>query len=230
MADFHGLDFNPVPGNADTVAEAARRCAAAATRLEGVSPPGETPDWAGPSAQALADRAGRAAAGLAAVPGDLRAAAAILDDWAGTLLAHHRRAEEFDGRAAAARRAIVGAEDDVERAETEAQFSPGAGAELPAARTRLADERRNLDRVLAEARELERAHASEAARVAARLRALGDGAPLPEAPDFRTLATRLETFSAAGRELGVTVAKTPVAPVAPPPGAVGAFAAALGGR
>jgi hypothetical protein len=40
----------------------------------------------------------------------------------------------------------------------------------------------------------------------------------------------LETFSAVGRELGVTVAKTPVVPVTPPPGAVSAFATALGGR
>ncbi|NBH02787.1 hypothetical protein GTY80_05880, partial [Amycolatopsis sp. SID8362] len=50
------------------------------------------------------------------------------------------------------------------------------------------------------------------------------------APDFRGLATHLESFSAAGRELGVTVARTPVHPVTPPPGAVSAFAAALGGR
>jgi hypothetical protein len=230
MAEFRGLGFDPVPGRADAVAETARRCAAAATRLGEVSPPAGIPEWAGRSAQALADRAGQAGTGLAAVPGELRAAAAILDDWAGTLLAHHRRAEELDSRATAARRAVVDAEDDVERAETEAQFSPGAGAELAAARTRLAGRRQDLDRVLAEARELERAHASEAARVAARLHALGDGAPRPEAPDFRALATRLETFSAAGRELGVTVAKTPVTPVPPQPGAVSAFAAALGGR
>ena len=84
--------------------------------------------------------------------------------------------------------------------------------------------------VLAEARELERAHTSEATRVAVRIRALGDGAPLPSVPDFRGVATHLQTFSTMGRELGVNVAKTPVTPVTPPPGAVGAFAAALGGR
>ncbi|SFW84474.1 hypothetical protein [Amycolatopsis australiensis] len=230
MTEYPGLGCNPVPGRPDAVAEAARRCTAAAARLEETPAPGAIPEWAGPSAQALADRARRAAAGLADVPGALRAAAAVLDDWAGTLAAHHRRAGELDSRAAAARRAVRDAEDDLERAETEAQFSPGTHQQLTAARARLARQRDNLDRVVAEARELERAHATEAARVSDRLRALGEGAPLPSSPVCPGLATHLETFSAAARELGVTVARTPVAPVTPPPGAVGAFAAALGGR
>ncbi|WP_410633037.1 hypothetical protein [Amycolatopsis sp. cmx-4-83] len=230
MADFRGLGFDPVPGNPDAVAEAARRCTAAAARLREIRPPGEIPDWAGPSARALAERAGRAATGLATAPEAMEAAAGVLDGWAGTLVAHHRRAEELDVRAGAARRAVVDAEDDVERAETEAQFAPGTAGTLAAARTRLADRRQDLDGVLTEARDLERVHAIEAARVADRLRALGDGAPLPSAPDFRSLGRHLETFSAAGRELGVTVARTPVAPVTPTPGAVSAFAAALGGR
>jgi len=105
-----------------------------------------------------------------------------------------------------------------------------APADLAAARARLTARRDDLDRVLAEARDLERAHHTEATRVAERLTALGDGTPLPEAPDFAGVATHLEAFSAAGRELGATVAKTPAVPVTPPPGAVGAFAAALGGR
>ncbi|MEU0797729.1 hypothetical protein ABZ342_47335 [Amycolatopsis sp. NPDC005961] len=230
MAEFRGLGFNPVPGHPDTVAEAARHYAAAAARLEQARTPGEIPEWAGKSAQALADRAGRAATGLAAVPEALRAAAAILDDWAGTLVAHHRRAEDLDRQATAARQALTTAQDDVDQAETEAQFSPAAQPNLTAARARLATRQDDLDRVLAEARELERAHTTEAARVADRLRALGDGSPLPSAPDFPAVTTHLETFSTVGRELGVTVAKTPVAPVTPPPGAVGAFAAALGGR
>ncbi|WP_370962347.1 hypothetical protein [Amycolatopsis sp. cg9] len=230
MTDFRGLGFDPVPGHPDAVAEAARRCTEAAARLREIRPPAEIPEWAGPSARAQAERAGRAATGLAAAPDAMDAAAAVLDGWAGTLVAHHRRAEDLDVRAAAARRAVVGAEDDVERAETEAQFSPAGAGNLTAARARLADRRQELGRVLAEARDLERAHATEAHRVADRLAALGDGTPLPSAPDFRGLATHLESFSAAGRELGVTVARTPVTPVPPPPGAVSAFAAALGGR
>lgn len=230
MAEFRGLGFDPVPGRPDAVSEAARHYTSAAAQLGETPSPGEIPEWAGPSAQALADRAARAATGLAAVPEALRSAAAVLDDWAGTLVAHHRRAEDLDRRATAARRALTAAQDDVGQAETEAQFSPAAQANLTAARARLATKQDDLDRVLAEARELERAHATEAARVADRLRALGDGAPLPTAPDFPAVATHLETFSAVGRELGVNVAKTPVVPVTPPPGAVGAFAAALGGR
>ncbi|MEU8634035.1 hypothetical protein AB0C38_17810 [Amycolatopsis sp. NPDC048633] len=230
MAEFRGLGFDPVPGRPDAVSEAARHYTAAAAQLGEAPSPGEIPEWAGRSARALADRAARAAAGLAAVPEALRAAAAILDDWAGTLLAHHRRAEDLDRQATAARQAVTTAQDDVEQAETEAQFSPATQPNLTAARTRLTARQDDLDRVLAEARELERVHTTEAARVADRLRALGDGAPLPSAPDFRGVTTHLETFSTVGRELGVTVAKTPVVPVTPPPGAVGAFAAALGGR
>jgi hypothetical protein len=230
MADFRGLGFDPVPGRPDAVSEAAHHFSAAATRLGEAPSPAETPEWAGRSAQALADRAGRAAAGLAAVPEALRAAAAILDDWAGTLVAHHRLADGLDRRAAAARRALTTAQDDVDHAETEAQFSPATQPNLTAARARLTEKQDALDRVLAEARELERAHTTEATRVADRLRALGKGAPLPSAPDFPSVTAQLETYSAIGRQLGVTVAKTPVVPVTPPSGAVGAFAAALGGR
>jgi hypothetical protein len=230
MAEFRGLGFDPVPGSPDAVAEAARRCSAAAVRLDDTAVPGAIPEWAGPSARALAERARSSAAGVAALPAALRSAAAVLEDWAGTLLGHRRQAEELDRRAGRARRAVVEAEDAVEQAETTAQFSPTTAPEAAAARARLTARRDELDRILREARELERAHTAEAARVAGRLRALGDGAPLPSAPGFRQLTSSLETFSAAGRELGVTVARTPVAPVTPPSGAVGAFTAALGGR
>lgn len=230
MAEFRGLGFDPAPGSPDAVAEAARRCSAAAARLGEIPVSADIPEWAGPSARALAARARQSAAGVAALPGSLNAAAAVLEDWAGTLLAHRRQAEDLDRRAARAQRAVVDAEDAVEQAETTAQFSPAAAPEADAARARLAARRDELDRVRREGRDLERAHTAEAARVAGRLRALGDGAPVPESPGFRPLTTALAAFSAAGRELGVTVARTPVAPVTPPPGAVGAFAAALGGR
>ncbi|MFJ1758967.1 hypothetical protein ACIOD2_01540 [Amycolatopsis sp. NPDC088138] len=230
MAEFRGLGFDPVPGSAEAVADAARGCVAAAAKLGEAPTPGEIPEWAGRSAQALADRAGRTRAGLAAVPEALRKTAAVLDDWAGVLADHRRQAEDLDTRAVTARRAVVGAQDDVERAETTVQFSPGTQGELTEARASLTTAQRELDRLLDQARDLERLHSTEAARVAERLRALGDGGPLPTAPDFRSLATHLGTFSQAGRDLGVTVARTPVAPVTPPSGAVGAFTAALGGR
>ncbi|WP_103349006.1 hypothetical protein [Amycolatopsis sp. CA-128772] len=230
MAEFRALGFDPAPGSPDAVAEAARRCSAAAARLGDIPLPAQLPGWAGPSAQALAERARRSAAGVATLPDSLREAAAVLEDWAGTLLAHRRQAEDLDRRAVPAQRAVVEAEDAVEQAETTAQFSPATAPEAAAARARLADRRTELDRIRREARDLERVHTAEAARVAGRLRALGDGAPLPSAPAFPQLTTALATFSAAGRELGVTVARTPVAPVTPPSGAVGAFTAALGGR
>lgn len=230
MAEFRGLGFDPVPGSADTVAETARRYATTATRLEDIRSPGAIPEWAGRSAQALAARAERAAAGLAATRDALRAAAGVLEDWAGTLVANRRRAEDLDRRATAARQAVTAAHDDVERAETEAQFSPATQPNLTAARARLTARQDDLDRVLAEARDLERAHRTETTRVAEQLSVLADGAPLPQTPGFAEITTHLETYSAVGRELGGTVARTPEAPVTPPPGAVGAFAAALGGR
>ncbi|QKV73625.1 hypothetical protein [Amycolatopsis sp. Hca4] len=230
MAEFRGLGFDPAPGHPDSVAEAARRCAAVATGLAEIPTPATIPEWAGRSAQALADRAGRAAAGLSATREALRAASEVLESWAGTLLANRRRAEDLDRRAANARRAVASARDDVEQAETEVQFSPVTQPNLAAARSRLADRQNELDRVLTEARDLERAHHAEATRVAERLTALGDGGPSPETPDLAGIATHLETFSAVGRELGAIVAKTPAVPVTPPTGAVGAFAAALGGR
>lgn len=227
MADFRDLGFDPVPGRPDAVAEAARRFATTAARLEEIRSLGAIPEWAGRSAQALTDRAENAATGLAATREALRAAAGVLEDWAGTLAAHHRRAEDLDRRAAAARQAVTAARDDVERAETEAQFSPATEPNLVAARARLAARQDDLDRVLAEARDLERAHHAEAARVAGRLTG---GTPRPEAPDRASITAHLETFSAAGRELAVTIARTPSDKVTPPPGAVSAFAAALGGR
>ncbi|MFJ7214830.1 hypothetical protein [Amycolatopsis sp. NPDC098790] len=230
MAEYRGLGFDPVPGNPDTVAEAARHYTDTATHLAQIPSPGEIPEWAGRSARAQADRAERTAAGLATTREALRAAAGVLEDWAGILVANHRRAEDLDRRAIAARQAVTAARDDVEQAETEAQFSPATQPNLTAARARLTARQDDLDRVLAEARDLDRAHRTEAIRVAERLTALGEGTPLPETPVFAGITTHLDTFSAAGRELGVTVAKTPVVPVTPPPGAVSAFAAALGGR
>ncbi|WP_033262270.1 hypothetical protein [Amycolatopsis vancoresmycina] len=230
MAEFRGLGFDPAPGSPDAVAEAARRCSAAAARLGDVPAPSDLPGWAGPAAQALAERARQSAAGVAELPRSLREAAAVLEHWAGTLVAHRRQAEDLDRRARTAQRAVVDAEDAVEQAETTAQFSPAAAPEAAAARARLAARQDELDRVRRAARDLERAHTAEAARVAGRLRALGGNEPMPSPPPFRQLTTALENFSAAGRELGVTVARTPVTPVTPPSGAVGAFTAALGGR
>ncbi|RSD21366.1 hypothetical protein [Amycolatopsis eburnea] len=63
MTDFRGLGFDPVPGNPDTAAEAARRCTGTAARLREIQPPGDIPEWAGltatPDVTDTADDLGR---------------------------------------------------------------------------------------------------------------------------------------------------------------------------
>ncbi len=242
MPEFRGLGFDPVPGDADAVEAAAQRCSEAAAKLDAATAIRiEMPrEWEGDAAGTVAARAAAARTALEPAPAVLRATAGILTTWAGTVVAGVRRAEQLDRRALALRRALTDAADAVEIAETAAQFAAGAAmaqAELAAARARHEDARRELDRVLEQARALEAAHRTEASRVEDRLRALGEpGADLGEAPDgtasFAEVTSGMERFSLLGRELAASLARAPGPAVTPPSGAVGAFAAAvsLGGR
>ncbi|KZB88670.1 hypothetical protein [Amycolatopsis regifaucium] len=242
MPEFGGLGFDPVPGDADAVADAARRCSEAAAKIEAatavrIAMPRE---WEGDAAGTFAARAAAARAALEPAPAVLRATADILTGWAGTVVAGIRRAEQFDRRTVTLRRALTEAADAVERAETTVQFAAGAAAAqagLAAAKARHEDVRRELDRVLDQARALEASHRAEASRVEERLRALGEpDTALGEAPDgrasFAEVTRGMERFSALGEELAASLARAPGPAVTPPSGAVGAFAAAvsLGGR
>ncbi|QFU92433.1 hypothetical protein [Amycolatopsis sp. YIM 10] len=207
--DHRGLGFDPVPGNADAVRAAAGRCARAAIRLPA------------PDASASAGKA-------------LRTTAAILDEWAGTLLANRRRAEQLDQCALRLRRALLAAADEVDSATATAQFStaPGVEAERRAAMARHEQLTRELERVLESARLLEREHLAESDRVTVRLRTL-DG------EDTEVAARKsghAELFAGLGGELAgqaAFAAELAAAVLCPPPGraepefAAGAFAAAL---
>ncbi|WP_414938631.1 hypothetical protein [Amycolatopsis sp. cmx-11-51] len=242
MPEFRGLGFDPVPGDADAVAAAARRCSDAAAKLDAatairIEMPSE---WEGDAAGTVAARAAAARTALEPAPAVLRATAEILTAWAGTVVAGVRRAEQLDRRAVTLRRALTEATDTVEIAETAVQFAAGAAAaqaDLTAAKARHEEVRRELDRVLEQAHALEAGHRAEASRVEDRLRALGEpGTALGEAPDgtalFAEVTSGMELFSSLGKELAASLARAPGPAVTPPSGAVGAFAAAvsLGGR
>ncbi len=242
MPGFRGLGFDPVPGDADAVAAAAQRCSETAAKLDAATAIRiEMPrEWEGDASGTVAARAAAARTALEPAPAVLRATAEILTAWAGMVVAGVRRAEQLDRRAVTVRRALTDATDAVEIAETAVQFAAdgaAAQAELAAAKARHEDVRRELDRVLEQARALEAAHRAEASRVEGRLRALGEpGTGLGETPDgtasFAEVTGGMERFSSLGRELAASLARAPGPALTPPSGAVGAFAAAvsLGGR
>ncbi|MEV7548572.1 hypothetical protein AB0N89_02990 [Amycolatopsis sp. NPDC089917] len=238
MSRFAGLGFDPAPGDADAIEGAARRCSEAAAKLDlALAARIEVPrEWAGEAALTAAGRAAAERTALEPAPAVFRATAGILTSWAGIVVAGARRADQLDRRAVALRRALVEATDAVEVAETAVQFATGtaaaAQADLAAAKARRDEVRRELDRVLEQARALEAAHRAEASRVEHELKALGEpGATLGEAPDgsagLADVTDGMTRFSELSKELAASLARAPGPAVTPPSGAVGAFAAAV---
>ena len=236
MTDYRGLGFDPAPGSADAVASAGRRWSSAAAEVVIPGVPGDA--WSGEAASAFAAKLDSARSELAATRDVLRAGAATLDAWAGDLLANQRRAEQLDRRALALRKALRTAADDVENATTTAQFVTGAAAadaeaELASAVRRHDDLGRELERVLQEARTLERDHLSAARRAAERLRALAEGdvesaARVPgRVESFGGITAKLDSFSALGRGLASALLPAPRRDV-PATGGAFAFASAFG--
>ncbi|EMD24757.1 hypothetical protein [Amycolatopsis azurea] len=243
MPEYRGLGFDPAPGDADAIAAAARRCSEAAAKLDAaIAARIEVPrEWEGEAAVTVAARAAAARTALEPAPAVLRATAEILTSWAGTVVAGTRRADQLDRRAVTLRRALLQAADAVEVGETAVQFATGtsatAQADLAAAKAHHEEVRRELDRVLEQARALETAHRLDASRVEHRLRALGDpGAALGEVPGGAAhldgVTDGMARFSVLGKELAASLARAPGPAVTPSSGAVGAFAAAVsqGGR
>ncbi|CAL9396512.1 hypothetical protein SUDANB95_01360 [Actinosynnema sp. ALI-1.44] len=164
MTDYRGLGFDPTPGDAEAVAAVSRRCAL------GVDVPAVPAGWSGAAAEGLAARREAVVSELAAVRRAMRAAAEVLDAWAGELLDNRRRAEELDARAVRLRRELADAADEVDHTGALASFTPAHGESHAAAVARHDDLARWLEEVLAEARSLERDHHAAARRVAERLR------------------------------------------------------------
>ncbi|MFI6029922.1 hypothetical protein [Amycolatopsis magusensis] len=230
--DYRGLGFDPAPGSPDAVMAAAERCARAAARLPGL--PSGPAGWTGTAAEGFGRR-------LAEVPGEvtaagkaLHAAATILDEWAGTLLANRRRAEQLDHRALRLKRSLLTASDEVDSATVTAQFStaPGVEAQRHAAVARHEQLTRELERVLQAAHLLERDHLAEAERVTVRLRTVDSegaeaAARVPgRAELFGGVGVALAAQSAFAADLAATVLR-PAGARAEPELAAGAFAAAL---
>ncbi|CCH33601.1 hypothetical protein ABZ816_22640 [Actinosynnema sp. NPDC047251] len=211
MADYRGLGFDPAPGNAGAVAAAAARCAF------DVPVPGVPVGWEGAAAEGFRTRLEAVVSELTAVRRAMRAAAEVLDAWAGTLLGNQRRAEDLDRRATALRRELAEAADEVDRCAALASFTPAHGEAHAAVTARHDGIARRLDEVLEEARLLARDHHAEARRVAERLRS--------EEPST-ALADTLADFSALTAELA-SVLLGPAGPAAGR-GAAEAFAAGLG--
>ncbi|GHH42850.1 hypothetical protein GCM10017774_39870 [Lentzea cavernae] len=223
MGDYRGLGFDPVPGDAGAVSSAGERCR---LLVEVPAPPG---GWEGAAAEAFTARLAGVREELETARRTLNAAAGALEDWAGTVLANQRRAEELDRRARELRRAVEDADNEVVLA------SFRGGPAHVAATARLEELRRDLDGVLAAARDLEADHHSTARRVAERLRhLLGGGVEaagnVPSREElFGGVVQALNAYSALGGELAGTLLAAPRTTTRPSGGAA-AFVSALGER
>ncbi|SES28017.1 hypothetical protein SAMN05216188_13019 [Lentzea xinjiangensis] len=223
MSDYRGLGFDPVPGDARAVAAAGERC------RHQVEVPGPPAGWEGAAAEAFAARLAEMRDELDTARRTMSAAADTLDDWAGTVLANQRRAEELDRRARELRRDI----EDADNAVVLASFR--GGPEHAAATARLDGLRRELDGVLAGARDLEADHRSAARRVAERLRRLVTGGVeaagrVPSREEvFGGVVRALTGYSALGSALAGTLLSPPRT-AGTPAGGAAAFASALGER
>ncbi|MET0235466.1 MAG: hypothetical protein ABW224_12550 [Kibdelosporangium sp.] len=236
MTDYRGLGFDPAAGSADAVMTASERCARAADSAP-VFHQDTTGWWTGAAAGAYGDRLTGVPAELSETQQVLRAAADVLAEWAGTLLANQREAERLDRRAIGLRRAIRDATDELDSTTTVAQFSITPDAED--ARRRAASRHHELTEQLAavldEARLLENNHLAAARRVAERIRALDTGgvqaaAHVPDRADlFGGLTAAVAMQSAFASELAGVLLK-PRGPVTEPvAGAASAFRSALTG-
>lgn len=237
MTEYRGLGFDPTPGSPDAVMAVSERCTRAVNSLPAFN---QDTDgwWTGAAAGAFTGRLTGTPAELAEAQRVLAAAAEVLDEWATTLLANQRRAEQLDQRALRLRRAISEASDEVDSTATIAQFStdPGAEQERGKAVTRYEGLRRELSEVLDEARLLGRDHLAAALRVAERLRALGTGgveaaAMVPDRSDlFGELTMVVVGQSGFAVELAGVLLRGHGSRIEPDRGAAGAFASALADR
>ncbi len=254
--DHRGLGFDPAPGSPEAVSAAGDRCRRGAEHLDTAARDlGDLPGWHGGAADAFVARIGGARPELSAVRDGLLAAADILDDWADTLRAHRREADDLERRALDLRRMIDQADDGVATATRALQVALGSATRTAQAEHAVAVARRSqlgdqLDALLDQARALEDDHHEAARRVADRLWALGeDGrADSDPAPDelFGELTAAIGGFSTRVGEMAVTLLGAPApAPVAEASGvsgvagaiprqaartgAVGVFAGALTG-
>jgi hypothetical protein len=240
---YHGLGFDPAPGDLDAVAAAAARFTAAAEALAGIDPAlrrtGEaTADWHGAAAEAFRARLRDTPAGFEDRRLGLRRAADALDRWAGVLAANRRRAEELDQLARRLRTRIGAALDEVTDRRNAADLAATsaaaatAGADLAAASARLTELEAELAEVLDRARRLERDHLRAADACADELvRARGSEPARPERnPVLGTVAGMLGRSSRTADTLAgllLPAGRPAAVPERGPAGGAAALAGAL---
>jgi hypothetical protein len=222
---YRGLGFDPTPGSVDAVSAVVAQLRAAADALSTTdsairTATGHAATWTGAAADAFREQAA-----LPADPGRLRAAIPVLEQWAETLAANHRRGEELDARALRLRRALDDARDALQDRQNERDLAatPAAAATADAAVTvageRVTATESALAAVLSEARTLAGEHLRAADEAAAALGA----EPAPRAPAIEALAGVLRRSSRTAATLGSLVA--PGGFTAPARGAVAAVLA-----
>ncbi|MCA1655558.1 MAG: hypothetical protein LC635_03740 [Pseudonocardiaceae bacterium] len=227
MVTYRGLGFDPTPGSVDAVAQTVERLRVAVDALSSVEPSLRTAarhaaQWHGAAAEAF--RAGLAVPAVS--PEQLRAAIPVLEQWAATLAANRRRAEELDAAAVRLRRQLDDARDALQDKQNALDLAAtpaaaaGASVEVASATSRIAATESALEAVLADARALARAHLRAADEAAAALDA-GSG-PVSDRPAIRALAGVLGRSSRTSAVLAGLVAPGTCTP--PPAGAVAAAA------
>ncbi len=252
MNGYRGLGFDPTPGSVDAVAAAAGEYAAAAAALAGVEPAlrrvGESAAaWDGAAAEGFRARLSAVPADLDQRVGALQRAAGALAEWAQTLAANKRAGNELDAAAAALRRRVDAAQDDVHgtRNALDLAATPAtaarAGVDHATAEAALADLEARLADLLRQGRALRADHdrAADAAADALRLDAPAATSAVPRA--LGTLLDRVSTAAAALAGLFVPAQSTGPHDTAPEgyrlpgvhdrapaaPGGAAAFAAGL---
>ncbi|MFL6119806.1 hypothetical protein [Actinophytocola sp.] len=222
---YRGLGFDPTPGSVDAVGEVVAQLRAAVDALSAAdsgirSATRHAATWQGAAADAFREHA--------VPPGDperLRAAIPVLEQWAETLAANHRRAEELDARATRLRGALDNARDALQDRQNERDLAATAAAAATAdAAVRVATERVTaaeaaLEAVLSEARTLADDHLRAADEAAV---ALGT-VPAQERAEISAVAGVLRRSSRTAMVLGTLV--SPRGFTTPPGGAVAAVLA-----
>jgi len=184
QAVYPGLGFDPAPGDPVAVEDLGRRLAGAAawlgdarTLVERLAT-ADGPEWQGQAATAFRGHLRDGLIQHLGVAHDaLRQAADRLQDWQADLLGHQRQARRLD--------------EELQQVRASPMPSAGRGADLEATTEAVARVQQEVDRLLAEAGELEQVHTADAARTAAALRADWAGTGPQGAGEFGELLARV---------------------------------------
>lgn len=235
---YRGLGFDPTPGDLDSVTQTATKFTTAADQLAAAEPAvrralaaGE--QWHGAGSDAFREHLAGVPESLAQRPSTLRAAAAVLEDWAQTLSTHKGRAEDLDRTALSLRRDLDAARDDLQEKQNTSDLAatPTAAAsaslEAAAATRRVSDLEQRLDVVLGQARDLARTHQLAADQVAAQL--TGEPTQRDTSAFSRSLGDSLRRGTGLATSLASAFGGRPARPSTVPTGAASALASALSG-